>query len=548
MLGGGKRIRPTFAWWGWRGAGGSVDAPEALSVLRAVSALELIQACALVHDDLMDASALRRGRPTVHVAFARRHADAGWHGRPARFGAAAAILLGDLAMVWADDMFHTCGLPQETLVRAGVPWRAMRTELLGGQYLDVLHQATRDASQAAALRIDRYKTAAYTVERPLHLGAALAGAGPELVDGYRRFGADIGIAFQLRDDLLGVFGDPAVTGKPAGDDLREGKRTLLLAIALERAERRGDHAARAAIEAAVGNPGLTAEEVDRRPATSSPSSARCRPSSSGSPRSPARRSTRSPPRPSPRPPPRSWPSWPSPRPGVAVERRSRRQRAPPAGRRRTVRGATDHVVVVGAGLSGLCAALHLLGAGRRVTIVERAEHPGGRVGRLDLTTEHGTFHVDTGATVLTMPDLLDEAFAAVGEKLAERLDLVPLDPAYRAHFADGSTIDVHTDAAAMEAEIRRVCGPDSADGLPRRCGNGSAPSTAPRSTPSSAPTSTRRSPCSAPTSCGWRDSAGSGGSGRASPASCPTSGSGGSSPSSRCTRVWRPTARWARTA
>ena len=105
-------------------------------------------------------------------------------------------------------MLHTCGLPHETLARAGDPWRAMRTELLGGQYLDVLHQATRDASPAAALRIDRYKTAAYTVERPLHLGAALAGADPELVDGYRRFGADIGIAFQLRDDLLGVFGDP----------------------------------------------------------------------------------------------------------------------------------------------------------------------------------------------------------------------------------------------------------------------------------------------------------------------------------------------------
>lgn len=131
---------------------------------------------------------------------------------------------------------------------------------------------------------------------------------------------------------------------------------------------------------------------------------------------------------------------------------------------RTVRGATDHVVVVGAGLSGLCAALHLLGAGRRVTIVERADHPGGRVGRLDLTTEHGTFHVDTGASVLTMPDLLDEAFAAVGEKLAERLDLVPLDPAYRAHFADGSSIDVHTEATAMEDEVRRVFGPDAATG------------------------------------------------------------------------------------
>lgn len=131
---------------------------------------------------------------------------------------------------------------------------------------------------------------------------------------------------------------------------------------------------------------------------------------------------------------------------------------------RMVRGATDHVVVVGAGISGLTAALHLLGAGRQVTIVERAEHPGGRVGRLDLATEHGTFQVDTGASVLTMPELLDEAFAAVGEKLADRLDLVALDPAYRAHFADGSTIDVHTDAAEMEAEIATVCGPEAASG------------------------------------------------------------------------------------
>src|SRR6185503_7106055 len=129
--------------------------------------------------------------------------------------------------------------------------------------LDVFVQSTGDSSARAALQIDRYKTAAYTVERPLHLGAAIAGADPDLVACYRRFGADIGVAFQLRDDLLGVFGDPAVTGKPAGDDLREGKRTLLLAVALERADRRGDDAARAAIEAAVGNPGLTAQEVER---------------------------------------------------------------------------------------------------------------------------------------------------------------------------------------------------------------------------------------------------------------------------------------------
>lgn len=131
--------------------------------------------------------------------------------------------------------------------------------------------------------------------------------------------------------------------------------------------------------------------------------------------------------------------------------------------RRTA-GRSDHVVVVGAGFAGLSAALHLLGSGRKVTVVERGEHPGGRAGRLDLHTERGTYLVDTGPTVLTMPDLLDEAFTAVGERLADRLDLVALDPAYRAHFADGATIDVHTDAERMEAEVAAVCGPRSAAG------------------------------------------------------------------------------------
>jgi geranylgeranyl diphosphate synthase, type I len=263
VLGGGKRIRPTFAWWGWRGAGGDPDGAEVPAVLRAIAALELIQACALLHDDLMDASATRRGRPTVHVAFAHRHAAARWRGRPARFGAAAAILLGDLALVWADDMLRGSGLPADAAARAAVPWEAMRTEVLGGQYLDVFVQATGDSSARAALQVDRYKTAAYTVERPLHLGAAIAGADPELVSCYRRFGADVGVAFQLRDDLLGVFGDPAVTGKPAGDDLREGKRTLLLALAVERAAQRGSRAAVAAVEDAVGDADLTDTTLDR---------------------------------------------------------------------------------------------------------------------------------------------------------------------------------------------------------------------------------------------------------------------------------------------
>lgn len=263
VLGGGKRLRPTFAWWGWRGAGGDPSGEHAQGVLTAIASLELIQACALVHDDLMDASSTRRGRPTVHVEFARAHAARGWSGPPARFGAAVAILVGDLAQVWADDMFHSALLPEGAHARAAEPWRAMRTEVLAGQYLDVQAQASGDASEGTALRIDRFKTAAYTVERPLHLGAAIGGADPRVLSAYRRYGADIGVAFQLRDDLLGVFGDPQVTGKPAGDDLREGKRTLLVAAALQRAEQRGDRAAQDAVRTALGDPDLDGAGLDR---------------------------------------------------------------------------------------------------------------------------------------------------------------------------------------------------------------------------------------------------------------------------------------------
>ncbi len=251
VLLGGKRIRPTFAWWGWRGAGGDPDGAIAPAVLRAASALELIQAGALIHDDLMDGSTTRRGRPTVHLAYTRQHETAGWRGQPERFGLAAAVLLGDIALVWADDMLRAAGLPAAA-ERAAPVWEAMRTEVLGGQFLDVLHQATGDMSPASALRVNRYKTAAYTVERPLQLGAVIADAGEHLVTAYRRFGADIGVAFQLRDDLLGVFGDPEVTGKPAGDDLREGKPTLLVALALQEADRRGASAAATAITSALG--------------------------------------------------------------------------------------------------------------------------------------------------------------------------------------------------------------------------------------------------------------------------------------------------------
>jgi geranylgeranyl diphosphate synthase, type I len=261
VLGGGKRLRPTFAWWGWRGAGGSPTDPQVRAVLRAVSSLELIQACALVHDDLMDDATTRRGAPTVHVDFAARHRAAGWLGTPERFGAATAILVGDIALAWADDMLRGADLWPDQLGRAHAVWQAMRTEVLGGQYLDVLTQARGDEAPEAALRIDRYKTAAYTVERPLHLGATIAGAGAALVDAYRRFGADIGIAFQLRDDLLGMFGDPLVTGKPAGDDIREGKRTLLLAYGLRAADEQRHTTAADLLRSAIGDPQVQQDTV-----------------------------------------------------------------------------------------------------------------------------------------------------------------------------------------------------------------------------------------------------------------------------------------------
>lgn len=256
VLRGGKRLRPTFAWWGWRGAGG--DEADADGVLQAVASLELVQACALIHDDLIDSSDSRRGRPTVHVAFADMHTAQRWSGQPASFGLAAAVLIGDLALAWADDMFSSAPLPATRLEAARPAWRAMRTEVLAGQYLDVRTQARGDASPEAALRVSRLKTAAYTVERPLHLGAALAGAPEGQVHELREFGRDLGIAFQLRDDLLGVFGDPSVTGKPAGDDLREGKRTLLVALGLERA----DAGQRAVIEHALGNAQLSEKDVE----------------------------------------------------------------------------------------------------------------------------------------------------------------------------------------------------------------------------------------------------------------------------------------------
>ncbi|MGW5454879.1 polyprenyl synthetase family protein [Nocardia sp. NPDC003979] len=255
---GGKRTRPGFAWTGWLGAGGDPSAPEAAAVLTACAALELVQACALVHDDIIDSSRTRRGFPTVHIDFTDRHRTAGWSGDGEAYGSAVAILIGDLALAWADDLVNAAGLDTASFARFAPVWARMRTEVLGGQLLDINGEAGGDESVEAALRINRYKTAAYTIERPLHLGAALAGADDALVAALRTYGTDVGIAFQLRDDLLGVFGDPAVTGKPSGDDLREGKRTVLIAEAL----RRADPESAALIRTGLGTD-LDDEAVDR---------------------------------------------------------------------------------------------------------------------------------------------------------------------------------------------------------------------------------------------------------------------------------------------
>jgi geranylgeranyl diphosphate synthase, type I len=253
LLGSGKRLRPAFAYWGYRGAGGA----DSAEVVAAVSALELVQASALIHDDVMDGSDTRRGEPAAHRRFAALHRADGWRGDPDSFGTAAAILLGDLCLVWSDELLHSSGVAPAALARARPVFDEMRSEVTVGQYLDVRAQAAGDSSVRRASLVARYKSAKYTVERPLLLGAALAGAGPELRAAYSGYGLPLGEAFQLRDDVLGVFGDPAVTGKPAGDDLREGKRTYLIAATLEAV----DASTAAEIERRLGDPALAAEDV-----------------------------------------------------------------------------------------------------------------------------------------------------------------------------------------------------------------------------------------------------------------------------------------------
>ncbi|MEU5633079.1 polyprenyl synthetase family protein [Streptomyces rishiriensis] len=254
-LDGGKRMRSRFVWWALRACGGGPV--EAEAALRIGAALELIQTCALVHDDVMDGSRLRRGRPALHADVAAQYTGAVAHDTGRRFGEATAILAGDLALVWADDTVADIEVEPDTARRVRDLWSTMRTEMVAGQYLDLQGQVTSSVSLARAVRAACLKSALYSVERPLALGAALAGADTARTAALCSAGRCVGIAFQLRDDLTDVFGDPARTGKPAGGDIRAGKPTYLAAVARARAEAAGDRRALAVLRRALGRADLS---------------------------------------------------------------------------------------------------------------------------------------------------------------------------------------------------------------------------------------------------------------------------------------------------
>ena len=249
LLAGGKRFRALFCYWAWVAAL-DVSSTQQDSATRArsteamvgiCSALEMFHGAALVHDDLLDQSDTRRGVPAVHKRFESMHKQHGWAGSPERFGQAGSVLVGDLMLAWSSEIFGNALLKSpnsqiEAACRA--EFSKMRIEVMAGQYLDVLEENaanTRPVDEAVgrANRVILYKTAKYSIEAPMLIGAAFAGASPSLLRGLSAFGIPLGMAFQLRDDILGVFGDPAITGKPAGDDLREGKRTVLVALTRE---------------------------------------------------------------------------------------------------------------------------------------------------------------------------------------------------------------------------------------------------------------------------------------------------------------------------
>ena len=275
LLAGGKRFRALFCYWGWQsvnrpGAGFDVAEDSAQvdfpSVVSAAAALEIFHAAALVHDDIVDNSDTRRGRPSAHKRFERLHTSSGWLGDPKAFGDSAGLLLGDLLLGWSDEIFdgalRSLSDPAAS-VAARAEFNLMRSEVTVGQYLDILEEnAWRNHPESELLprahRVIVYKSAKYSVEAPLAIGAALGGGTAEQAAALRAFGLPLGVAYQLRDDMLGVFGDPEVTGKPAGDDLREGKRTVLIALARTSLQPN----ARTLLDELLGDPDLDARQIE----------------------------------------------------------------------------------------------------------------------------------------------------------------------------------------------------------------------------------------------------------------------------------------------
>ena len=251
VLVGGKRLRPAFCHWGFAAAGGDPADPM---VANAGAAFELMHAFALFHDDVMDDAASRRGNPTTHTVFAQHHRDGGWAGEARRFGEGVAILVGDLAFVYSDMLMAGAGR------EAWAIWNELRVELNVGQVLDIIGSVRNERSRLKAEQICRYKSGKYTIERPLHLGAVMAAPhrAAELLPALSSYGLPLGDAFQMRDDVMGAFGDAAVTGKPVGGDLREGKPTPLMARAVEAAT-----PAQATVLAMVGRTDLDDADVAR---------------------------------------------------------------------------------------------------------------------------------------------------------------------------------------------------------------------------------------------------------------------------------------------
>ncbi|MCK3770492.1 polyprenyl synthetase family protein [Microbacterium aerolatum] len=269
-LQGGKRLRARFCHSGWRSVARAADraAAETDTLWDLCAALEIFQSAALVHDDLIDNSDTRRGRPAAHRALEARHGELAWSGGAEAFGRSAAILLGDLLISWSDDLLERALAQHPHAVTVRREYARMRRDVTTGQFLDIAEESAwrvnPDAEHAErALRVVSLKSARYSIEQPLVLGAALAGADDDQQRALRAFGHPVGMAFQLRDDVLGVFGDESVTGKPAGDDLREGKRTVLIALTRERL----DASTRNVLDDLLGDTDLDAAQVAALQAT-----------------------------------------------------------------------------------------------------------------------------------------------------------------------------------------------------------------------------------------------------------------------------------------